>query len=117
MRQVKAEVTIDAYFRAIRRIDAYFGCPPDVLTNEQSEAYQRPGDRKSAGDRGKVSPRGQALSATGDRHSQALARLERRGQALTYCGPIDNTGFFVTLYINTVQEKQNDSSKERTSQY
>ena len=38
-RQGKAEATIDAYSRAIRRISEYFDCPPDVLNNEQLEAY------------------------------------------------------------------------------
>lgn len=38
-RQGKAEATIDAYSRAIRRVSEYFDCPPDVLNNEQLEAY------------------------------------------------------------------------------
>lgn len=38
-RQGKAEATIDAYSRAIRRVCEYFDCPPDLLTNEQLEAY------------------------------------------------------------------------------
>jgi len=38
-RQGKAEATIDAYSRAIRRLCEYFDCPPDVLSNEQLEAY------------------------------------------------------------------------------
>ncbi len=62
----------------------------------------------------KQAPRGQALRASAPGTGTQEAP---RGQALTYCGPIDNTGFFVTLYIITVKEKQNDSSKERTSQY
>lgn len=38
-RQGKAETTIDAYSRAIRRISEFFDSPPDVLTQEQLEAY------------------------------------------------------------------------------
>lgn len=38
-RQGKADATIDAYSRAIRRVCDYFDCPLDVLTNEQLEAY------------------------------------------------------------------------------
>jgi integrase/recombinase XerD len=38
-RQGKAEATIDSYSRAIRRVSEYFDCPPDVLRNEQLEAY------------------------------------------------------------------------------
>lgn len=38
-RQGKAESTIDVYSRALRRICEFFDCPPDVLTQEQFEAY------------------------------------------------------------------------------
>jgi integrase len=38
-RQGKAETTIDVYARAVRRITAFFDCPPDVLTQEHFEAY------------------------------------------------------------------------------
>lgn len=38
-RQGKAESTIDVYSRALRRICGFFDCPPDVLTQEQFEAY------------------------------------------------------------------------------
>ncbi len=38
-RQGKAEATIDAYSRALRRICAFFDCPPDILKQEQFEAY------------------------------------------------------------------------------
>ncbi len=38
-RQGKAEATIDAYSRAIRRVSEYFDCPPDVLAEEQLEGY------------------------------------------------------------------------------
>ncbi len=38
-RQGKAETTIDAYSRALRRITAFFDCPPDRLTQEHLEAY------------------------------------------------------------------------------
>lgn len=38
-RQGKAETTIDVYSRAVRRITEFFDCPPDVLTQEQLEAY------------------------------------------------------------------------------
>jgi len=38
-RQGKAKATIDAYSRAIRRVSEYFDCPPDVLTEDQLEAY------------------------------------------------------------------------------
>jgi len=38
-RQGKAETTIDVYSRALRRITAFFDCPPDTLTQEHFEAY------------------------------------------------------------------------------
>jgi len=38
-RQGKAESTIDAYARAVRRVSAFFDCPVDVLTLEQLEGY------------------------------------------------------------------------------
>lgn len=38
-RQGKAESTIDVYSRALRRITDFFDCPPDVLNQEQFEAY------------------------------------------------------------------------------
>ena len=38
-RQGKAESTIDVYSRAVRRITEFFDCPPDVLRQEQLEAY------------------------------------------------------------------------------
>ncbi len=38
-RQGKAETTIDVYSRALRRICEFFDCPPDVLKQEQFEAY------------------------------------------------------------------------------
>jgi integrase/recombinase XerD len=37
--QGKAQKTIDAYARAVRRISEYFGCCPDQLTVEQREKY------------------------------------------------------------------------------
>ena len=38
-RQGKAETTIDVYSRALRRICEFFDCPPDILKQEQFEAY------------------------------------------------------------------------------
>lgn len=38
-RQGKADATIDAYSRTIRRISEFFDCPPDILTQEHFEAY------------------------------------------------------------------------------
>ena len=38
-RQGKAESTIDAYARAVRRVSEFFDCPVDVLTQEQLEGY------------------------------------------------------------------------------
>ena len=38
-RQGKADNTIDAYSRAVRRITEFFDCPPDTLTLEQLEGY------------------------------------------------------------------------------
>lgn len=38
-RQGKAETTIDLYSRALRRICEFFDCPPDILKEEQFEAY------------------------------------------------------------------------------
>jgi site-specific recombinase XerD len=38
-RQGKAATTIDVYSRAVRRITEFFDCPPDVLKQEQLEAY------------------------------------------------------------------------------
>jgi site-specific recombinase XerD len=38
-RQGKADNTIEAYSRALRRSAAFFDCPPDVFTQEQLEAY------------------------------------------------------------------------------
>jgi integrase len=38
-RQGKAEATIDAYSRAVRRIGEFYDCPPDSLTQEQLEGY------------------------------------------------------------------------------
>ncbi|WP_045859516.1 tyrosine-type recombinase/integrase [Teredinibacter purpureus] len=38
-RQGKANTTIDVYSRALRRITAFFDCPPDTLTQEHFEAY------------------------------------------------------------------------------
>ena len=38
-RQGKAEATIDAYSRALRRICEFFDCPPDVIQRQQLEAY------------------------------------------------------------------------------
>lgn len=38
-RQGKADNTIEAYSRALRRISEFFDCPPDVLTQEQFEAF------------------------------------------------------------------------------
>jgi len=38
-RQGKAESTIDAYSRALRRITDFFDCPPDILSQDQLEAY------------------------------------------------------------------------------
>src|SRR4030042_6182428 len=37
--QGKAQKTIDAYSRAVRRIRDYFDCSPDLLTLDQREAY------------------------------------------------------------------------------
>ena len=37
--QGKAQKTIDAYARAVRRISEYFGCCPDQLSVEQREKY------------------------------------------------------------------------------
>ena len=38
-RQGKAEATIHAYSRAVRRIGEFYDCPPDALTQEQLEGY------------------------------------------------------------------------------
>ena len=38
-RQGKADATIDAYSRAVRRIGAFYDCPPDALTQDQLEGY------------------------------------------------------------------------------
>ena len=37
--QGKSQKTIDAYSRAVRRIQDYFDCCPDQLTPEQLENY------------------------------------------------------------------------------
>jgi hypothetical protein len=34
-RQGKAEATIEAYSRAVRRIGEFYDCPPDTLTQDQ----------------------------------------------------------------------------------
>ncbi|UXI04248.1 site-specific integrase [Photobacterium sp. TY1-4] len=39
--QGKRPATVDAYSRAVRRISAFFDCPPDALTNEQLRTYFR----------------------------------------------------------------------------
>ncbi|WP_413113570.1 transposase [Thaumasiovibrio sp. DFM-14] len=39
--QGKRPATIDAYSRAVRRISAFFDCPPDHLTTEQLRTYFR----------------------------------------------------------------------------
>ncbi|PCK06971.1 MAG: hypothetical protein COA42_16675 [Alteromonadaceae bacterium] len=41
-RQGKAESTIDVYSLALRRIFELFDCPPDILKQEQFEAYFDP---------------------------------------------------------------------------
>mgnify|MGYP001814295304 CR=1 FL=1 len=38
-RQGKADSTIDAYARAVRRVSEFFDCPVDVLSQEQLEGY------------------------------------------------------------------------------
>jgi hypothetical protein len=38
-RQGKAEATIEAYSRAVRRIGEFYDCPPDSLTQDQLEGY------------------------------------------------------------------------------
>ena len=38
-RQGKADATIDAYSRAVRRIGSFYDCPLDALTQDQLEAY------------------------------------------------------------------------------
>lgn len=38
-RQGKADTTIDAYSRALRRITEFFDCPPDTLTLDHLEGY------------------------------------------------------------------------------
>jgi integrase len=38
-RQGKAEATIEAYSRAVRRIGEFYDCPPDTLTQDQLEGY------------------------------------------------------------------------------
>ncbi|MCU7850561.1 MAG: site-specific integrase [Candidatus Thiodiazotropha sp. (ex Lucinoma kastoroae)] len=38
-RQGKAEATIDAYSRAVRRIGEFYDCPPDALNQDQLEGY------------------------------------------------------------------------------
>lgn len=37
--QGKRPATIDAYSRALRRISAYFDCPPDILTTQDLKQY------------------------------------------------------------------------------
>ncbi len=38
-RQGKADTTIDAYSRAVRRVCEFFDSPPDTLSQEQLETY------------------------------------------------------------------------------
>lgn len=37
--QGKRPATVDAYSRALRRISAYFDCPPDILTTQDLKQY------------------------------------------------------------------------------
>ena len=39
--QGKRPATIDAYSRALRRISAYFDCPPDTLTTQDFKTVLR----------------------------------------------------------------------------
>ncbi|MDO6583876.1 phage integrase N-terminal SAM-like domain-containing protein, partial [Photobacterium sp. 2_MG-2023] len=39
--QGKRPATVDTYSRAVRRVSAFFDCPPDTLTTEQLSAYFR----------------------------------------------------------------------------
>ncbi|NAW65048.1 site-specific integrase [Photobacterium halotolerans] len=39
--QGKRPATVDVYSRAVRRVSAFFDCPPDTLTTEQLRAYFR----------------------------------------------------------------------------